>query len=197
VENFLLFITAALTALAAENTVFSHSLGLSKPILFMKSPKMAILYGALLTWIVTVSSILVSGANRLVSGSAFVSVLRFPSYLACVSLVYVGTYLYTRHKMAPLYQLIYRALPVSTFNSAMFGAFYISAVRGHAFFQTVGYALGTGLGYTAAMLILYYARKRLAISPVPRSFRGLPVLLLYVGFLSLALYGLIGHGLSV
>ena len=33
------------------------------------------------------------------------------------------------------------------------------------------------------------------MSKVPRAFRGLPILLIYIGILSLALYGLLGHPL--
>ena len=196
-ENMLLFFMAALTALSAENAIFARSLGLSKTVLFINRPQTGILYGALFTWMITVSSLLVSGLNRFLTGNPHVSVLRFPGFLACVSLVYVCTYLCTKQWMRQLFNIIHRALPVSTFNSALFGAFYVSAANAHGVFQTVGYALGTGVGYTIAILIIYYARKRLAISPVPRSFRGLPVLLVYIGLLSLALYGLIGHGLPI
>lgn len=194
-ENFTLFFVAALTALAVENAIFTRSLGLSKAVLFINSPTTGILYGALFTWNALLSSLLVSGLNLLLVGNPYVSALRFPGYLVCVSLVYICTYLYTKYRMDPLFQIIHRALPISTFNSALFGAFYVSATQSHDIFQTVGYALGTGVGYTIAILVIYYARKRLAISPIPRSFRGLPVLLVYIGLLSLALYGLIGHGL--
>ena len=79
--------------------------------------------------------------------------------------------------------------------SALFGALYVTAYQEFHFFRITGYALGSGLGYTLALVIIYFARKRLAISPVPRSFRGLPILLIYLGLISLALYGLIGHRL--
>ena len=82
-----------------------------------------------------------------------------------------------------------------SFNTALFGSFFVSASQNHSVMQTVGYAFGTGLGCTAAMMVIYYARKRLVICPVPRSFRGMPILLIYLGLLSLAIYGLLGHGL--
>lgn len=196
-SSLLLFLTTALTALAMENTIFARALGLSKASLFLKSSKVGILYGGVLTWIVTLTSILVSGVNELLVDNPYVRYIRAPMYLCCVCIIYVLTHLLTQKYAPRLFAVIAPALPISTFNSALFGVFYLSSSNTFNFFQTTGYALGSGVGYTLALLIIYYARKRLAISPVPRSFRGLPILLVYIGLLSLAIYGLIGHGLPV
>lgn len=196
-ENILLFITAALTAFAAQNAIFARALGVQKSTLFLKNPRAGILYGGLLTWTATLSAVLVSGVNALVMDSRYIPFIRAPLYLLSICLVYALTYQLTKKKAPRLHLQIRSALPVSTFNSALFGAMFVSASQGYTFSQTVGYALGAGVGYTVALLVIYYARKRLAISPVPRSFRGLPILLLYIGLLSLAIYGLIGHGLPV
>ena len=61
--------------------------------------------------------------------------------------------------------------------------------------KTCGFAFGSGAGYTLALLLISEGRKRIALSDVPRAFRGLPVALIYIGILSLAIYGLIGHQL--
>lgn len=192
-----LFFVTMLTALAAENAIFSRALGMSRPLMFLKSPRMGILYGALLTWVLTVSSVFVAVVNFLLEDNAYVSFIRAPLYFLCVSLVYFATYFGTRKYRPGLFKMIRHAFPLSVFNSALFGALYVSANQNFRAVQTISYALGTGIGYTLALLVIYFARKRLAISPVPRSFRGLPILLVYIGLLSLAIYGLIGHGLVV
>lgn len=196
-EYLSLFIVTAITALVAENAILSRALGVSKPMLFLKSPRMGILYGGLLTWVVTLSSLLAVVVNILLEGNAYIPFIRAPLYYVCVGIIFSGTYWLTKRYLPALHITIRSALPISTFNSALFGALYVSANQSFGFFETVGYALGTGVGYTAALLVVYFARKRLAVSPVPRSFRGLPILLVYLGLLSLAIYGLIGHGLAV
>lgn len=192
-----LFFVTLLTALAAENAIFGRALGLSRPLLFLKSPRMGILYGTLLTWVGTVSSIFVAGINFFLEGNPYIPFVRAPLYFLSVALVYFATYFGTQKYRPGLFAIIHGAFPLSVFNSALFGALYVSSSQNYGFLQTVSYALGSGIGYTLALLIIYYARKRLAISPVPRSFRGLPILLVYIGLLSLAIYGLIGHGLVV
>ncbi len=195
-ENpFILLITAIFTAIAAENLVFTRALGLNKTVMIMNHPKLVILYGTLVTWMMTASSLFTAVLNRLLIGQPLANYLYAPGYLLCACGVLAFTYLYTRKQMPAQFAVIRHILPATTFNSAVFGVFYITNGPSYGFLQTIGYAFGAGVGFTLAILIIYYARKRLAISPVPRSFRGMPILLLYIGFLSLAIYGLIGHGL--
>ncbi len=196
-EYFLSFFGMALTAAAIENAVFARALGLNRFTLLLKSRKQGILYGATLTFMLFITSMPASAISYYLRDVENARAFRTPLFLASVLLVYLGVYFATKRFTPKIFELILPALPISTFNTALFGVFFIAIIQNFDFFQTTGYALGTGVGYTVALLVVYYARKRLAISPVPRSFRGLPILLIYIGLLSLAIYGLIGHGLPV
>ena len=46
-----------------------------------------------------------------------------------------------------------------------------------------------------ALLLLWSVRQRLALTRVPKAFRGLPITLLSLGIISLALFGLLGNQL--
>jgi len=194
-NNFFVFLISVVTAIAVENALLFRVQGLNVYVLGLKSPKQGLIYGGVFTLAAVVSSLLISLANELMAGNPYISYIRPPIYLVCISLVYVTMYLGTQRFIPPVFAAIKGILPVSIFNTALFGAFYVSAINSLGFLQTLGYAFGTGIGYTAAIFIIYYAKKQIAFCAVPRSFRGLPVLLLYIGLLSLALYGLIGHGL--
>jgi electron transport complex protein RnfA len=193
----LLFLATALTALAAHNAVFARALGLGRPTMFLKSARAGILYGVIFTVIATLSSLLASAVGFLWEGNSLTPFLRAPLYFLCVATVYLLAYFGVPYLWPKRRKVIRLAMPISTFNSALFGALYFSSGQDFTTVQTAGYALGAGVGYTIALVIIYYARKRLAISPVPRSFRGLPILLVYLGLLSLAIYGLLGHMLPV
>lgn len=196
---FLSYFSMALTAIAIENAVFARALGLNKITLLLKSRNQGILYGVTMAFMLVLASFPVSLVNYLLQDMDTVALrgIRAPLYLASVLLVYLSVYFLLKRFAPKIFEIILPALPVSTFNTALFGSLFISATYSFNVFQTTGYALGMGIGYTIALLVVYYARKRLAISPVPRSFRGLPILLVYIGLLSLAIYGLIGHGLPV
>lgn len=55
---------------------------------------------------------------------------------------------------------------------------------------------GSGAGYLLAMLLCWSIRERLAFCDIPRAFRGAPILFIYIGLISLALFGLVGHQLA-
>lgn len=194
-EYVLIFFAMALTAAATENVIFARALGLNKFTLLLKSRGEGILYGMTMTWMLVFSAFPATLVNYYLQDMTFTRTVRTPLYVLSVLLVYFATYFLSKRFAPKIFEKILPALPISTFNTALFGVLYISSRQSFNLIQTIGYALGTGLGYTVALLIVFYARKRLAISPIPRSFRGLPILLIYIGLLSLAIYGLIGHGL--
>jgi electron transport complex protein RnfA len=196
-ENVLTYFAMALTAAAVENAVFARALGLNRFTLLLNSRRQGIIYGITMTWMLVLASLPVSLINEYLRDFEFSRAIRTPLYLLSVLAVYLLTYFVSKRYLPKIFARILPALPVSTFNTALFGALYISGLQRFTTAQTTGYALGTGVGYTVALLVVYYARKRLAISQVPKAFQGLPVLLVYLGLLSLAIYGLIGHGLAV
>ena len=187
------FLAALITAIAVENTVFSRALGLTKPALNMKTVRSCIEYGSVFTWMLALSSMGAWTINWLLYDRPYARYARAIGFLLIVGLVYVGSQFLFEHYLPPHLVQLRRALPLTTFNSALFGALYLNINRD--FMPSLGYALGTGLGYTLALLIILYIRKSLIARPVPRAFRGLPAMLIYIGLLSLGIYGLIGHGL--
>ncbi len=98
-----------------------------------------------------------------------------------------------RAKAAP-----YRALlPLATVNCCVLGTLLICANQNYTLLQTVGFSLGSGVGYLFAVLIVEEGRRRLRSKNVPTIFQGLPSSLIYMGILSLALYGLLGHTVAI
>ena len=57
----------------------------------------------------------------------------------------------------------------------------------------LGFALGSGVGYVLAVVVVMGGEKRLESEKIPAMFRGLPITLLYIGILALAIYGFTGH----
>jgi len=138
---------------------------------------------------------LASAVNYVLLDFAYARYVRSLGFLVCVGIVYVVTIVLIRKAIPRYYEKLRRMLPLTTFNTALFGALYMSITQD--FLTSLAYSIGIGIGYTAAILIIYYAGKRLAMSPIPRSFRGVPILLIYLGLLSLAIHGLIGHALPM
>ena len=72
----------------------------------------------------------------------------------------------------------------------------IGTTRHFDLLQTMGFALGSGVGYVLAVLVVREGARKMDNEDVPATFRGLPVTLLYIGILALAIYGFTGHLIS-
>lgn len=192
------FLIIALTAFILHNAVFTRGLGSSKETLMLSSPRKILLFGGTLTFITVVSSLFAWLINFLLKRVDTVisqRSLRYFVALACICIVFILLYLLTRAFAPRLHYYLRGIITTATFNCAALGTILIAFSSLLGLLETVGFALGSGLGYTAALLLIHEGRKRIALCDVPRSFRGLPIMLLYMGILSLAIYGLIGHQL--
>lgn len=78
--------------------------------------------------------------------------------------------------------------PLIALNSAVLGLAVNNAAAGLNFVESLFAALGAGLGFLLAMVVFSGVRSRVHDQFVPAAFRGLPIMLLAAGIVSLALY---------
>ena len=88
--------------------------------------------------------------------------------------------------------LLIRILPIAAVNSGVLGTVLVERTQSFTLMQSLGYGLGSGVGYLVAVLVVDEGRRRLRSKDIPHIFRGLPSVLIYIGILSLAIYGLVG-----
>ncbi|MEG2404770.1 MAG: Rnf-Nqr domain containing protein, partial [Oscillospiraceae bacterium] len=84
-------------------------------------------------------------------------------------------------------------LPMATFNCCILGTLFITTMQNFTLLQTLGFALGSGMGYVLAVVIVTEGQRKLQSRSVPTTFKGLPITLIYIGILALAIYGFTGH----
>ena len=105
-------------------------------------------------------------------------------------------------KMSPsLYQALGIYLPLITTNCAVLGV-AMNVVQKEYTFGLPSHMLGLGeavlsafatsLGYGLAMVIFAGLREQLALSSVPKAFKGIPIALITVGILAMAFMGFSG-----
>ena len=96
-------------------------------------------------------------------------------------------------KVAPAlyYKLgIYLALIVT--NCIILAVPLINADENYSLFESMGLALGSGLGFSLALTIMASIREKLELADVPKSFRGLPISFVLTGLIALAFLGFSG-----
>ncbi|MBP5720668.1 MAG: electron transport complex protein RnfA [Bacteroidales bacterium] len=105
-------------------------------------------------------------------------------------------------KISPsLYQALGIFLPLITTNCAVLGVAITVVSKEFSFGgaphlmnlgEAVVYAVATSLGYGLAMVLFAGMREQLAMSDVPKAFKGLPIAFITVGIMALAFLGFSG-----
>lgn len=190
------FLTMMLAAVFTENIVFSRAAGTSWALYLIKNPKE--LWGC--TLILSLIT-LFSGAagyplRSFLSGMEYTNILIPMGYIAVMAVFYLITSLVLKYLLPAVYEKLENKLGAAVFNCAVLGGLLIPSVGRLDFISTLGYGLGSSLGFAFSVIVIGYGIDKLRFKNVPKSFRGLPITLIYLGLLSLAFYGLIGHQLS-
>ena len=184
----------AVLALFAQNAIFTRGLGVSRLIQLVGDERTSSWWFALM---LCVTQVLVAPlafyAGSFIVGLSNRAQLRPLAYLACVALVCLFEHLILRAVKGPRSGLLIRILPLAAVNSGVLGTVLVERTQSFTLAQSIGFGLGSGLGYLLAVVLVTEAGNRLRSRAIPEAFRGLPITLIYIGVLALAIYGFTGH----
>jgi Na+-translocating ferredoxin:NAD+ oxidoreductase subunit A len=91
-----------------------------------------------------------------------------------------------------LYRALGIYLPLITTNCAIMGLCLFAAMREYTFFQSLVYALGAGVGFTLAIVLMAGIREELELADVPRSLQGAGITMVVAGIMALGFMGFAG-----
>ncbi|MBQ7834651.1 MAG: hypothetical protein IJ385_02605 [Ruminiclostridium sp.] len=189
-------ISASLIAIFVQNSIFERALGIN--VLLYASRKREHLLGffTAITYVTTISSAIIWNFDRLFIGSEYYSLFMPILYVGVVSAVYILTLVVIWRFFPKIFKALKNYVHLSVFNCSVIGALFLSSQQGADIFSYIGFGFGTGIGFLIAAYLLYIAVPRLNSPLVPAAFRGFPVMIVYVGILSLALYAFTGYTTS-
>jgi H+/Na+-translocating ferredoxin:NAD+ oxidoreductase subunit A len=125
-------------------------------------------------------------------------VLIYAPYLRLISFIVViaSTVQLIEMLIRKLSPALFRALgiflPLITTNCAILALALFTTNKGYGLVQGLVYALGAGLGFTLALVLMAGLREEAELAPVPRLIRGTAMNLIIAGILSMAFMGFAG-----
>ncbi|MBR4111603.1 MAG: hypothetical protein IKK53_01070 [Ruminiclostridium sp.] len=193
---FMNVLMASIIAIFVQNSIFERALGIN--VLLYASRKREHLLGffAAITYTTTISSAIIWIFDGLFAENEYYSIFMPILYVAVVSVLYILTLVLIWRFFPKLFRNIRKYVHLSVFNCSVIGALFLCSIQGADIFTYIGYGFGTGIGFLLAAYLLYIAADRLNSPLVPAAFRGFPIMLVYVGILSLALYAFTGYTTS-
>ena len=196
VSSSTVFFSYALLAIFAQNAVFTRALGVSRMVQLVGDDRTS---SALFGMMLCITQVLVAPA-AFFAGRWFIAPLdnraqlRPLVYIASIAVVCLAEHLVLwLLRSLPRRSQLLRIVPLAALNSGVLGTVLVERTQTFTLGESLGFGLGSGIGYVLAVLLVTEARHRLRSKAIPKAFRGLPITLVYIGVLALAIYGFTGH----
>jgi electron transport complex protein RnfA len=187
------FVTAALLAMFLQNSIFERALGINILLYASRQKSNVIGFTLGLCYIMTLSSAASWCLDNYLGGYKYYPLLAPVLYVLVIGIIYTASLIVIWRYFPKLFKQIKKFVHLTVFNCAVLGALFLNSQIGEGIFSYIGYGLGTAVGFFAAGYLLYVAHDRLNSELVPAVFRGMPIMLIYVGILAMALHAFTGY----
>ncbi|MBL7646503.1 MAG: RnfABCDGE type electron transport complex subunit A [Candidatus Hydrogenedentes bacterium] len=149
--------------------------------------------GLAVVFVMVVTSVCAYAINALLV-SVGMEYLRLICYIAVIASAVQLVEMALRKHSPGLFRALGIYLPLITTNCAILGLALFQTFKGYNLLQCIAYALGSGAGFTLALVIMAGLREQLALNNLPGIARGSGLALMVAGILSLAFMGFAGLG---
>lgn len=182
-----------LNAALINNFVLSAFLGICPFLGVSNELGKAARMGGAVTFVMFMSSVSAYGAHLILVaiGAPYLHLISYVVIIAAmVQLVEMAI-----KKFSPtLFRELGIFLPLITSNCAILGLALFQTARQYDFAQTLVFALGAGAGFTLAIVLMAGLREELDLQGVPGVVKGMSIVLMVAGVLSISFMGFAGLG---
>lgn len=189
-EYFVSVVTALFVNIIAENIIFTRSVGTDLTAFIGRNSGSALIFGAAVTYLCTVTDIFVWLFDK---SYGSVETYRFYQpifYITVLCLVYFASLVLIWKFSDEKAEKAKKYLHSAVFNSAVLGTMLLSSKNCGTFSEYFFGGLGSGLGFSFALFLTAPVYEKTESNEVPAAFRGYPLLMVYIGILSMAFFGI-------
>lgn len=185
---FIIFIASIFT----NNMILSNFLGMCSFIAVSNEIKTSMGLGQAVTFVLTFTTIL----NYFIYYNILVPLnleyLRFIVFIITIAAFVQLVEMIVERYLPNLYYALGIFLPLITVNCAILGVSLFMVIREYTLMQSIGFSLGSGLGWTLAIVALAGIKQRLKRASVPKGLEGPGITIIVIGLMALAFVGFSG-----
>ena len=188
ISPFVIFIASIFT----NNMILSNFLGMCSFIAVSKEIPTAFGLGQAVTVVLTITSIFNYLLYEYVLIPLGLEYLRFIVFIVSIAASVQLLEMILERFLPNLYYALGIFLPLITVNCAILGVSLFMIIREYNFIQSVAFSIGSGLGWTLAIVAMAGIRKRLENAPIPKGLQGPGITLIITGLMAMAFIGFSG-----
>jgi len=182
-----------LNACLVNNFVLAYFLGICPFLGVSAKLGTASRMGAAVTFVMVVSSMCAFGINALLTAMD-APYLRLISFIAVIASTVQLVEMFIKKMSPALFRALGIFLPLITTNCAILGVALFQTNKGYGFLQSIVYALGAGMGFTLALILMAGLREKLELARPPEMVKGAALAMILAGLLSICFMGFAGLG---
>ncbi|HNX41083.1 MAG TPA: RnfABCDGE type electron transport complex subunit A [Candidatus Aminicenantes bacterium] len=180
------------SALLINNFVLAQFLGICSFIGISNNMTSSVSMGMAVTFVMVLTAVVCWPIYFLVLVPAHLEFLQTLTFILVVACLVQFVEMFIKKTSIALYDALGIYLPLITTNCAILGFALIAVTRNYSYLETIVYGVGSGLGYTLAMVLMAGVRGKLETADIPKPLQGPGIVLITAGIMALAFMGFAG-----
>lgn len=185
-------IMIAIGAAFVNNVVLSQFMGLCPFLGVSKKIDTAAGMGGAVIFVITISSFVTSVIYRFILVPAQITYLQTIVFILVIAALVQLVEMFLKKTIPALYKSLGVYLPLITTNCAVLGVALTNVQNDYGILSSTVSGIATAVGFTISIVIMAGLREKIEYNDIPEPFRGMPVVLLTAGLMSIAFFGFSG-----
>lgn len=187
-EYLLIFVSA----IFVNNIVLSQFLGICPFLGVSKKIDTALGMGMAVAFVLTISTTVTFLVQKYVLDPLSLQYLQTITFVLVIAALVQMVEIVLKKVSPVLYQSLGIFLPLITTNCAVLGVAILVIQKDFSLIESIVYSVATALGFALALVVFAGLREQLSLVSVPKVMKGVAVVLVTAGLLSLAFMGFSG-----
>lgn len=187
-EYLLIFVSA----IFVNNIVLSQFLGICPFLGVSKKIDTALGMGMAVAFVLTISTTVTFLVQKYVLDPLSLQYLQTITFVLVIAALVQMVEIVLKKVSPLLYQSLGIFLPLITTNCAVLGVAILVIQKDFSLIESIVYSVATALGFALALVVFAGLREQLSLVSVPKAMKGVAVVLVTAGLLSLAFMGFSG-----
>lgn len=181
-----------ISAILINNFVLYYFLGICPFLGVSKKLDSAFSMGLAVTFVMTITAVISWVINHWILIPYSLDFLQTVSFILVIASLVQLVEMFIRKISPPLYQALGIYLPLITTNCAIMGLALLTARKSYNFPEAIVFGVGSGLGFTLAIILMASIREQLDLADVPEPLKGAGISLIVAGIMALGFMGFSG-----
>ena len=185
-------IMIAIGAAFVNNVVLSQFMGLCPFLGVSKKIDTAAGMGGAVIFVITISSFVTSVIYRFILVPANITYLQTIVFILVIAALVQLVEMFLKKTILALYKSLGVYLPLITTNCAVLGVALTNVQNDYGILSSTVAGIATAVGFTVSIVIMAGLREKIEYNDIPEPFKGMPMVLLTAGLMSIAFFGFSG-----